>query len=235
MKSSLKGRIGLIALGALMVAGGAQAQQLTEGFENATFPPTGWVVRNQSTVIGGNATCWNRFFPPPGTGGNEPWGAQAGTGHAGANFNCTSAANTISGWFITPQLTQLHNGNIVTFFSRAGGTFADRLQLRLCLDTAPGSCGAAGSTGASATDVGQFTTLLVDVNPTLAPNGYPTTFTQFTATLSGLPNGFSAGRLAFRYFVTDGGPDGTNSNILSIDSFNLDNTSPVELMEFSIQ
>ncbi len=103
------------------------------------------------------------------------------------------------------------------------------------MDTAADSCGAAGSTGSTSTDVGNFTVVLVDINPTLLANGYPTTYTQFSATLSGLPAGLSGGRLAFRYFVTNGGPDGANSNILSIDDVVVTNTTPVELMTFEVQ
>lgn len=185
---------------------------LSEGFEG-TFPPTGWIVRNQSTVIGGNATCWNQFT------GTTPWVAHTGNGHAGANFQCTTGTNTISGWLITSQLTSVTNGDQVTFWTRkaAGATdFPDRLEVRLCMDTTPGSCGNAGSTGATATDVGNFTTLVLSVNPSLLTNVYPQTYTQFTATISGLP-GPGNGRLAFRYFVTNGGPTGANSDLISID------------------
>ncbi|MES1210691.1 MAG: choice-of-anchor J domain-containing protein, partial [Acidobacteriota bacterium] len=87
------------------------------------------------------------------------------------------------------------------------------------------------STGATSTDVGNFTTLLVDVNPTLVTGVYPTVYTQFSATLSGLPAGPNAGRIAFRYFVTNGGPSGANSDLISIDDVNV---TPVELMDFSV-
>lgn len=231
-----KQRLCLIALFAAVLCLGAlaaQAQQLTEGWESATFPAGDdgpWLVRNQSTTIGTNAQCWNRFT-------TTPWAPHTGVGHAGANFNCTSGTNTISGWLISKQMTNLQNGNVVSFWTRKASpdTFPDRLQLRLCLDTSPDSCGAAGSTGATSTDVGSFTTLLVDVNPTLVTGVYPTVFTQFMATLSGLPAGPNAGRIAFRYFVTNGGPSGANSDIMSIDDIGVTNTVPVELMTFEVE
>ena len=186
---------------------------LTEGFEG-TFPPTGWLVRNQSTTIGTNVNCWNVFT------GLTPWGARSGNGHTGANFNCTTGANTISGWLLSSQISGLANGDQVSFWSRksAGATdFPDRLELRLCLDGAPNSCGAVGSTGTLPTDVGSFTTLVLSINPTLVTGVYPNVYTQFSATLSGLPVGPNNGRLGFRYFVTSGGPGGANSDIISID------------------
>jgi hypothetical protein len=54
------------------------------------------------------------------------------------------------------------------------------------------------------------------VNPTLAVGGYPTTWTQFSATISGIGNNVSS-RVAFRYWVTNGGPTGANSNFIGID------------------
>jgi hypothetical protein len=217
--------------GTLLLLGGlaaAEAQQLNEGFENVTFPPTGWLARNQSTTIGANPQCWNRFTA-------TPWAPNSGTGHAGANFQCTTGANTISGWLLSSQMTNLQNGQQVTFFTRKATPnptdFPDRLELRLCLDTTPDSCGAAGSTGTGDSAVGSYTTLLVSVNPTLVAGVYPTTYTQFSATLSGLPAGPNAGRIAFRYFVTNGGPSGANSDLISIDDAVV---TPVELMTFEV-
>jgi hypothetical protein len=209
-------------LGTLVAAGA----QFNEDFESATFPPLGWIVRNQSTTIGTNAQCWNRFTA-------TPWAPHSGVGHAGANFNCTTGANTISGWLLSNQMTNLQNGQMMSFWTRKASpdTFPDRLQVRLCLDTSPDSCGAAGSTGAGDSAVGSFTTLLLDINPTLVTGVYPTTYTLFSATLSGLPAGPNAGRVGFRYFVTNGGPAGANSDIISID----DLFTPVELMTFEVE
>ena len=89
-------------------------------------------------------------------------------------------------------------------------------------------------TGTTSTDVGTFTTLVLSVNPTLVTGVYPTAFTQFTATVSGLP-GVSSGRFAFRYFVTNGGPSGANSDIISIDDVLVTDTVPVELMRFQAE
>ncbi|HBL27875.1 MAG TPA: PEP-CTERM sorting domain-containing protein [Acidobacteria bacterium] len=228
--SNLRQPWNIVFVGVALLLGGlaaAEAQQLTQDFELVTFPPTGWIVRNQSTTIGTNTTCWNRFT-------TTPWAAHGGSGHSGANFNCTSGANNISGWLVSPQMTNLQNGQQVTFWTRKAtpDSFPDRLELRLCLDTTADSCGLATSTGTGDAAVGDFTTLLLSVNPTLITGVYPTTYTQFTATLSGLPGAPSAGRIAFRYFVTNGGPSGANSDILSIDDINV---TPVELMSFSVE
>ncbi|MBA3469607.1 MAG: choice-of-anchor J domain-containing protein, partial [Herpetosiphonaceae bacterium] len=45
---------------------------------------------------------------------------------------------------------------------------------------------------------------------------YPQVWTEFTATISGL-GAPTTGRIAFRYFVTSGGPQGANSSYIGID------------------
>ncbi|MDX9953871.1 MAG: choice-of-anchor J domain-containing protein, partial [Anaerolineae bacterium] len=57
----------------------------------------------------------------------------------------------------------------------------------------------------------------LSVNPTLAVGGYPDVWTQFSATLTGIPAG-ATGRVAFRYFVENGGPNGSASNYIGIDT-----------------
>jgi uncharacterized repeat protein (TIGR01451 family) len=181
------------------------AQSFTEGFDNVTFPPLGWTVFNKSTVIGINPTCWERVT-------TSPWAPQAGAGQAYAGSYCTGGINTISGWLIAPQVT-LQNGGQITFWTRIDfDNSPDRLQVRLSTN------GASTNVGTSATDVGDFSTLLLDINPTLVTGVYPTIYTEYTITLSGL-SGLTDGRVAFRYFVTNGGPTGANSEYITIDEF----------------
>ena len=47
--------------------------------------------------------------------------------------------------------------------------------------------------------------------------GYPTAWTNFTVTLSNITAPVE-GRLAFRYFVENGGPNGVNSDYIGIDT-----------------
>nr|HQV06453.1 T9SS type A sorting domain-containing protein [Chitinophagaceae bacterium] len=91
-----------------------------------------------------------------------------------------------------------------------GGGFADRVEVRLSEN------GASTSVGATESSVGDYTNLLFTINPTLDPSGYPDVWTQYTATVSGLAAPVM-GRLAFRYYVTDAGPLGSNSDYIGID------------------
>ncbi len=178
----------------------------TQGFEDiTTLPGQGWFFQNNSAPLG--VTDWFQ--------GNDtvfPAHAGAPTAYIGANFNNTAGTGTISNWMLTPELN-LSNGDTISFWTRtsAGSIWPDRVELRLSTN------GASTNVGTLATDVGDFTTLLLSVNPTLVSGGYPEAWTQYSATLAGIPSG-ATGRIAWRYYVTGGGPSGSNSNYIGIDT-----------------
>jgi hypothetical protein len=66
------------------------------------------------------------------------------------------------------------------------------------MSTSGGSSDVGGTTGS----VGVFDTLLLTINPALDTDEYPTDWTQFSITVSGV-GAPTTGRFAFRYFVTD--------------------------------
>jgi hypothetical protein len=134
--------------------------------------------------------------------------------YIGANFNNTTGNNTISNWLVTPALN-FNAGDVVKFWTRTvtTPTFPDRLEVRYN----PLGTTNVGPLG-NATAVGDFTTLLLSVNPTLTASGYPNAWTEFTVNI---PSSAPAGRLAFRYFVTSGGPSGANSDFIGIDTFSV--------------
>lgn len=195
-------RVLLLALAAVSASAFAS---FTEEFEDiTTLGGSGWVQSNQSATIGttgwfqGNTTVFNAFSGAP-------------AGYIAANFNNTTATNTISNWLVTPTVT-LDNGATFSFYTRtvSSPAFPDRLQVRMSTN------GASSNTGTLSTDVGDFTTLLLDINPTYTTAGYPNDWTQFTVNISGLGSA-TTGRLAFRYFVEGGGPSGNNSDFIGID------------------
>jgi hypothetical protein len=210
---------------------------LTENFDNvsaATAPPAangdctvnmpGWVARNRSGALG--TTCVFQGNP-------TVFSAQAGAAnsYAAMNFNSTTGTNTISTWLLTPVVTFTAN-SALEFWVRGGtgNTFPDRLQVRVS------TAGAGTDVGASATAVGTFTTLLLDINPTYAGDfACPAAGVTNVSTITGFPNAgwcrvrltgaagglptSGQGRIAFRYFVENGGPTGANSNFIGIDTF----------------
>lgn len=184
-----------------------KAQAFSEDFANiTTLVPGGWFMKNNSSPNG--LTGWFQ-------GNTAVFNAQNGAANSyiGANFNNSTLANTISNWLLTPTVT-LRNGDVFSFYTRTtiDNLYPDRLQVRLS------TSGTSTNVGTTPTSVGNFTTLLLDINPTLVTSVYPTTaFYQYTITISGL-SAPTSGRIAFRYFVTNGGPNGANSDYIGIDN-----------------
>jgi hypothetical protein len=225
----------------------SQAQNIYNyGFSGVTADMTtaGWTRNNQSTLASttalwsvasytattATATAQNPFNAAPvavGAASPIPVG-QAGGNNSFAlvNFNSTTSTATsgatISNWLVSPIIT-VNNGDIVTFYTRIGknttannASYADRLQLRMSTN---GSFTTEPSTGP--TDVADYSTLLVDVNPLQNLTSYPSTWTQYSYTVTGL-TGATDCKFAFRYFVTNGGANGSNSDIIGIDTFSVD-------------
>lgn len=186
---------------------------LMEGFDDITNLP-GWFMQNNSQPLG--VTDWFQGNP-------AVFAAQAGPtdSYIGANYNNTSGGSgTISNWLLTPVLN-LNDGDTVSFWTRtaAGTLWPDRLEVRMSTN------GSSTNVGTLATDVGDFTTVLTTVNPSLIVSGYPQVWTEYVVNISGVPVP-TDGRIAFRYFVTNGGPSGSNSNYIGIDTFNFVDGAP---------
>lgn len=184
------------------------AQAFSESFNDiTTLAGSGWVMTNASVAVG--STNWFQGNP---TSAGGPFDSYNGAANAyiGANYNNTGSTGTISNWLMTPNRT-FRNGDVITFYTRkpSPDNYADRLEVRLSTNGASTNVGSGGT-------VGDYTTLLMSVNPSLVLGVYPTTWTLYTVTISGLPAPTS-GRLAFRYFVTSAGLSGTNSDYIGID------------------
>ena len=158
-----------------------------------------WEIANSvppgSTTVGKNAKNVNAY---------------EGNSSISANFLNTLPVGTISTWIITPSFT-LSYGLNVTFYTISNGGFPDRLEIRFsAVDSV--------NTGTTADSVGDFRYLLYVINPSLTKVGYPKSWTRFELLLNATN---AIGRVAFRYYVTDGGPEGVNSDFISIDSVSI--------------
>lgn len=183
------------------------AQAFTEGFEDiTTLTSQGWYMQNNSTTVG--STTWFQ-------GNTTVFPAQSGsaTSYIGANFNSTTGNSTISTWLVTPNRT-FKNGDTFSFYTRCSydNMYADRLEVRMSTN------GTSTNVGTGPNAVGDFTTELLTINPNLQLSVYPyVDWAQYTITISGLSQPTS-GRIAFRYHVTSGGPQGTHSDFIGIDN-----------------
>jgi hypothetical protein len=189
---------------------------VVEGFDDISLlPGLGWSAVNQSNPTG--STSWFQ-----GIGAEFSAHDGGSSAYIAANYNNVDGVGTISDWLIMPSFI-FANGDSLTFYTRTVDTptYADGLQVRFSAN------GASTNVGATENSVGDFTTLLLEINPTLTTSGYPSAWTEHTVSLSGLA-GNVAGRLAFRYFVTNAGSDGDNGDYIGIDSVRFDVASVPE-------
>jgi hypothetical protein len=223
-----------------------------ENFDDiATLPGDGWVEINHSTVPG--PTSWfqgNGDIFPAESGsstsyiaanflnGTDSSSNPIPTGDMNSNRRLAVSRkvqpdtpptptptpnptpNSISNWLLSPTMT-LQNGSTLIFYTRTVDVpqFPDRLQVRMSTN------GASTNVGTAAFDVGDFTTLLLDINPNQTTTGYPKVWTKFTVTVSGLGSP-TMGRLALRYFVVNGGFFRPNADYIGIDTVTLSCTLP---------
>jgi hypothetical protein len=190
----------------ILISVTVNSQTINETFDDiTTLAGDGWDQLNLSSPLG--LTNWYQ-------GDNLVFDANSGStnSYIAANFNNTTTTGTISNWLITP-VVNVENGDAITFYTRTieASTFPDRLQVRLS-DT-----GDSSTNPTTDADVGSYTDLLLDINPTLVTGGvYPEAWTQQVINISGL-SGATDVRIAFRYFVEGAGSGGTDSNYIGID------------------
>ena len=217
--------VAALAVACLGLAGSvSQAAVLSEGFEDVSaLPAAGWKLSNQSTDAA-DGIGWRQGSAGPNPNNVNTAADGPATSFAFDDYEATGdetdeTGATISDWLVTPALAFDGVDHTLTFKTRTAtdAQFADRLEVRLSSTT--------NDTGTSPTDVGAFSTVLLTINPNLesGPEFYPDTYTTFTVNIAGssVP---SNGYIAFRYFVTDGGANGNNSNNIGLDTVNV---SPV--------
>ncbi len=187
----------------------AKADGIVEGFEDLTVMlANDWVRINHSDPANPQSEGWFQCL------GTQIAPAQAGTEFScvSANFNAGTGTSTLNDWLISPTRIW-NNGDTISFYTReiSGNPYPERMQVRLSTN------GSSTNVGTTGTDVGDFTILLLDINPDYQVGGYLDFWWQYSVTITGL-SGPTSGRFAFRHFVEDGGPSGANSYIIGIDS-----------------
>jgi hypothetical protein len=186
----------------------------------------GWKGVNLSNPLGGESWQQGSFIVNNLKGGpfvsriaSHSYKASANE-HAFVPYTCGEGLSFINCWLISPALS-MKNGDIVSFWTTTADpvNFPDRMQVWLN----PNNDGT--NVGRTDAETGDFTVLLLDLNPNLSPSpypaGYPTSWTKFEFVISGLPNGTipQKHRVGFRYYVKNGGPNGTVSDEIAIDDF----------------
>jgi PEP-CTERM motif len=212
------------------------AASLNEGFEPpdnsiAQLQSEGWTFINNSNPVGTQTAPWvidNDAPPQTGT----PLFPNSGSNWIGTSFQSGTigVGHVVSDWMILPTMTFQPDGSL-TFFTISTGSddFPDRLQVLLSLNGSSSNVGSAGSTS----NFGDFTNLLLDINPnystTYTPgtnNGYPNLgansaqkYVEYSVPNLGQFAG-DTGRIAFHYFLTDTSTQGSD---IAVDDISVNN------------
>lgn len=191
----------------VICTGSLSAQSFIEDFESlqTCFSANGgWSQLNRSSPAG--TANWNR---------NDSIQTPYGTANSAITATALSVntSGTISNWLFTP-VRELRTGDTLRFFTKSlkNSIYPDRLEVRLSLQ-------GANTQIAGANGVGNFTTLLLTVNPTLqGGSAYPMMWTQYTVVVPYIETP-TMGRFAFRYYVTNAGNNqpGTNASMIALD------------------
>jgi len=175
----------------------------------------GWTIFNDSQPVG--KTSWHQgdwaIFP-----------AQDGDAdsYAAADKDVTwGAPSLISAWLVTPEMNfgpNEYSAKLLDFYARAQPEAVNRLVVRQCAITAAETCDVPGD------GLGGFTTVLVDINPNMVPNGFPSAWTEYYATPADGLLVAGHGRIAFHYYVFSQ-PDGSNGSYVGVDSVGIVGTT----------
>ena len=206
---------------ALLVVATGRAQLYTEGFVDINTL-TDWDFVNVSTL------------PPPSgetgwfQGVSDTFSAYDGDANSYLAVDSKSSeCCLISNWAILPAFT-LKDGDRFSFYTRtvANSNRPDRLEVRLSVE------GIGSALPSTEAELGSFETLLLTINESQEIGGYPEEWELQTIEISDLGAPTSV-RIAFRYYVTNAGINGINSNYVGIDSVSLEtrlnNDSPNEI------
>lgn len=187
-----------------------------ESFDTvANLTKKGWLILNNSEPLGPIGWRQGRY-ELGGKLGDELVGFPAYYGvynqneYVSVDMNCGQGAAILSAWLITPP-TDMKNGDEIIFYSRTKGDYADRMQVWLNKTTSN------PNPGKGAMTTGDFTVKLLDINEGMGAD-YPVEWTKYTLTLSGI-TGTVKGRIAFRYYIEDGGPGGSFGDQVGVDEF----------------
>lgn len=192
------------------------SKSFVEEFDTvANLAAKGWVIVNNSAPFG--PVAWRQGkYELGGKLGNDVVGFPAYSAvynqneFVSADLTAGNDVATISCWLISKEIP-VKNGDVVSFYTRTHGDYEDRMQVRANYKNA------SVNVGSGAEDLGDFTTLLLDINPGLNTT-YPTTWTKYSLTVAGVTGTINA-RFAFRYYVTNAGPSGANSDMIGVDKF----------------
>jgi hypothetical protein len=187
---------------------------LSEGFDSVSaLSSNGWSFQNLSDPPPLAPATWTQGLTT-----TSNYAAQSGPANSFAQVDFSSTAGdvtqangTISNWLITPEL-DFSQGGTFSFFARTfgGNSRSEFIELR------QSNAGTSTNVGTTATGLGDFTTLVGTAGSlTDVPGLSSSAWVQYSFNIAPATG---SGRLAFRYFATDGGVNGTQAQYATIDT-----------------
>ena len=182
----------------------------TEEFESvyALLTDGGWTSKDyeKSGDLTSTPSSWGQGFAGMSKDGSwngftaYSWSPTTSYAHtsefAYSYLDSISSQKSTSSWMITPILT-VKNGDVISFYTRGDttGNYTDRLQVLMNKSTST-------EVGNALNSPGSFTTIMFDINANQVAGGFPTTWTKYEYTFSGLA-GKTDTRVAFRHYLTN--------------------------------
>lgn len=125
-----------------------------------------------------------------------------------SSIDGSDPSQSISSWLITPVLS-VKNGDKISFYTRGdtSGNITDRMQVLM-------NKSSSSDVGSSLISTGSFRTVLFEINSSQALGGFPTTWTRYEYTFSGISGNMDT-RIAFRHYVLNP----SNARGIGIDQF----------------
>ena len=159
--------------------------------------PTDWDTVNASFPIGTDFFRWTNDY--------------GGTTTSSYNAASGSLGSQVSNWLISPVI-ELKNNDVIGFWVLGANqnTYADRMEVRLSTN---GENSILPQLNDSQ-DVGDFQTVLLDLNPNETTNTFPTQWTWTTVNISNLTTSPVSSRIAFRHRISDAY---INGNLIWVD------------------
>ena len=170
----------------------------TEEFHQVyALDQNGWIFKDNTKSYYNGTAAWTQ-----GTSGTDKAGVMYGfSAYSGSADDYVYSAISfpdsttwVSSWMITPVLS-VKNGDVLSFYTRSdlGNVNAERLQVLL-------NNSSSSNVGDSIYSVGDFTTVLFDINAEQEQGTYPQNWTRYEYTFTGFAEKTER-RIAFRHYV----------------------------------
>ena len=175
----------------------------TEEFDSVyNLQTKGWVMTDNSSASGNTASApWSQGLRSVDKSGN--WYGFVAYSYQNletefiySNASSSASQANYSSWLISPVLS-VKNGDKISFYTRGDttGTNYNRMQVRVGMTSGT-------DVGHSASSVGSFSEMIMEINPSQSAGGYPQIWTKYEYTFTGITSKTDV-RVGFRHYISN--------------------------------